>query len=229
MLESIVVIVAAVLLMLAALSALQNRSAKQRHFQRAFTSPDPQHRADAIHAMCAEGLTRHAGKLVRVVATEDDPFVLDSLVAAIFLRQWEPGSDERVAELREFALERAAENEDLAHRLPPALSRQGDLGGPREIAWMKSRVAKPDTSFVARSAAQLWDDLGRAPLTVVGEGFLMTVQHADSDDLAAPVGCRGALVVTGRRGQDTYAIRMFGITADSQIGTETELEMEEAT
>ena len=229
MVETIVIAVAFALLVAAAVSGLRSRSSKQRHFQRAFTSPDPQHRADAIAAMCAEGLTRHARTLLRVVATEDDPFVLDSLVASVFLRQWEPGSDSHVAELREFALERAAMNEDLAHRLPPALNRQGDLGGPREIAWMRSRVAKPDTSFVARSAAQLWDDLGRTPLTVVGEGFLMTVQHADSDDLAAPVGCRGALVVTGRRGQDTYAIRMFGINPEADPIPDNSLELEEAT
>lgn len=92
---------------------------------------DPAARVAAVRALCTLGLDHSASTLLATVDGEPDASVLDELAIAVVLRQWEPGGDEAVDQLREWSAARLVERGTAVGRLGPSTTRLADMGGPR--------------------------------------------------------------------------------------------------
>ncbi|MGY1774623.1 hypothetical protein ACI8AV_02080 [Geodermatophilus sp. SYSU D00804] len=84
----------------------------------------PDHRAERVRELAADGLGAHGASLVAVATYETDLAVLDCLAECVAARQWEPVTDTRVAALRLWArgwlLARPAVDDGLSSRPVPA-------------------------------------------------------------------------------------------------------------
>ncbi len=120
----------AMLLVAAGWRAAEHRR-RRSVIRAALGAADADARIVAVHAAVDMGLASAARLLLPAIEQERDPLVRLEAALSITRRQWEPGTQSSVTQLRDWAVgELGAHGHEVAI-LGPAFTRLSDMGGPR--------------------------------------------------------------------------------------------------